>query len=110
MKLRLTQSEFDELYRFFNVKLVPAKPATLEMALAHVLVMQVHQRLYELNYRRRHQYTISLKPEQSIAWFMYWHNHPFAEADLYAFSIINPVTTAIHQRMVSSYPLVTIKN
>lgn len=97
MKLKLTSSQFATLFSVCNAKLQEELPVDMHEKLVHVLLTKLFKRLYNLSFEKKSKYSLTLKPEEALAFWLTFNAHDFGYAS-HAGNLLTTICNLIHQR------------
>lgn len=99
MKMKLTHSEFMELFNLFQDVAYAEAPKDMLKKLLYCHQVRIYTKLYNKAILKRKEYTLKLTEEEAIEFYLFWSNHTFAPASFVG-NILNQANAKIHRLFI----------
>lgn len=99
MKLKLTHSQFDCMYKLLQnpVSFFRDRGGDMYDALLATIMAGLFQKFYHKAFIKKQQYKITLAPHEALAFWLYFNEHDF-ENESFEGNLLNTICAQIHQQ------------
>jgi len=99
MKLKLTYSQFTELYNLFSVVVNHYAPKSIEQKLLFALMRSIYKKLYSQNLEVKKKYTVKCTDAESIGFLLFFRECQLPNNAIYEANLINQINSVIYQNL-----------
>ncbi|MBN8668739.1 MAG: hypothetical protein J0M30_14675 [Chitinophagales bacterium] len=98
MKLKLTRSEFEALFKSLDNVVNQPRPRGIQAVAIHGLLNSLWKKFYLRAAEKRNKYSVQISDEQACAFYLYFTRVDPDTLDMFTANVINQLTMKIHQQ------------